>query len=199
LFAGSVIGKGASIKEHCRIGANAVISESCRVGNRVIIGPSTVIGSDGFGFVQNQDRLQKIRQVGIVVIEDDVEIGASCTIDRATLGETRIGCGTKIDNLVQVGHNVQIGKNVVIAAQTGLSGSVKIEDGVVLGGQVGVSDHVVIGKNAQVGAKSGVGTYVAPGERVAGYPAMPIKNWLDSVFMYRRMRKLQDKDKGDDQ
>ena len=201
LLAGTVIGRDATVGEGCCLGYNVVVAESCQIGSRVIISHGTVIGSDGFGFVQNNGRLQKIQQVGIVVVDDDVEIGAGVTIDRATLGNTRIGKGTKIDNLVQVGHNVQIGENVVIAAQVGLSGSVKIGDGAVLGGQAGVSDHVVIGEGAQVGAKSGVGTYVAAGERVAGYPAMPVKSWLDSVFMYRRMRKLRGKkqDKGDDQ
>lgn len=187
---GAVIESGAVVGDDCRIGPNTVVASGCTLGNRVILGPGAVIGSCGFGFVSEGEGVGKIPQVGRVVIEDDVEIGANTTVDRATLGETRIGRGTKIDNLVQVGHNVSIGKNVLIAAQVGLSGSVKIEDGAVLGGQVGVADHVVIGAGAQVGAKSGVGTRVPPGTRVAGYPAVEVKHWLENAFLWRRVRKL---------
>jgi UDP-3-O-[3-hydroxymyristoyl] glucosamine N-acyltransferase len=188
--AGAVIESGAVVGDDCRIGSNAVVASGCTLGNRVILGPGAVIGSCGFGFVPEGDGVRKIPQVGGVVIEDDVEIGANTTVDRATLGATRIGKGTKIDNLVQVGHNVSIGRNVLIAAQVGLSGSVRIEDGAVLGGQVGVADHVVIGAGAQVGAKSGVGTHVPPGARVAGYPAVEVQHWLENAFLWRRVRKL---------
>jgi UDP-3-O-[3-hydroxymyristoyl] glucosamine N-acyltransferase len=187
---GAVIETGAVIGADCRIGPNAVVCSGCTLGDRVILGPGAVIGSCGFGFAPDGKGVRKIPQVGRVVIEDDVEIGANTTVDRATLGETRIGRGTKIDNLVQVGHNVSIGKNVLIAAQVGLSGSVAIEDGAVLGGQVGVADHVVIGAGAQVGAKSGVGTHVAPGARVAGYPAVEVRRWLENAFLWRRVRRL---------
>jgi len=195
---GAVIESGALIGADCRIGPNAVVASGCTLGDRVILGPGAVIGSCGFGFVAEGDGVRKIPQVGRVVIEDDVEIGANTTVDRATLGETRIGRGTKIDNLVQVGHNVKIGKNVLIAAQVGLSGSVKIEDGAVLGGQVGVADHVVVGAGAQVGAKAGVGSHVPPGARVAGYPAVEVKYWLENAFLWRRVRRLlkRTKEKG---
>jgi UDP-3-O-[3-hydroxymyristoyl] glucosamine N-acyltransferase len=193
---GAVIESGAVVGADCRIGPNAVVASGCTLGDRVILGPGAVIGSCGFGFAPEGDGVRKIPQVGRVVIEDDVEIGANSTVDRATLGETRIGRGTKIDNLVQVGHNVTIGKNVLIAAQVGLSGSVTIEDGAVLGGQVGVADHVVIGAGAQVGAKSGVGTHVAPGARVAGYPAVEVKHWLENAFLWRRVRRLLKRSKG---
>jgi len=187
---GAVIESGAVIGADCRIGPNAVVASGCTLGDRVILGPGAVIGSCGFGFAPEGEGVRKIPQVGQVVIEDDVEIGANTTVDRATLGKTRIGRGTKIDNLVQVGHNVKIGKNVLIAAQVGLSGSVEIGDGAVLGGQVGVADHVVIGAGAQVGAKSGVGTHVSPGARVAGYPAVEVKHWLENAFLWRRVRRL---------
>jgi UDP-3-O-[3-hydroxymyristoyl] glucosamine N-acyltransferase len=187
---GAVVGSGAVIGDDCRIGPNAVVASGCTLGDRVVLGPGAVVGSCGFGFAPEGAGVRKIPQVGRVVIEDDVEIGANTTVDRATLGVTRIGRGTKIDNLVQVGHNVSIGKNVLIAAQVGLSGSVKIGDGAVLGGQVGVADHVVIGAGAQVGAKSGVGTHVPPGARVAGYPAVEVRHWLENAFLWRRVRKL---------
>jgi UDP-3-O-[3-hydroxymyristoyl] glucosamine N-acyltransferase len=187
---GAVIESGAVVGDDCRIGPNAVVASGCTLGNRVVVGPGAVIGSSGFGFVPEGESVGKIPQVGRVVIEDDVEIGANTTVDRATLGATRIGRGTKIDNLVQVGHNVSIGMNVLIAAQVGLSGSVRIGDNAVLGGQVGVADHVVIGAGAQVGAKSGVGTHVPPGARVAGYPAVEVKHWLENAFLWRRVRRL---------
>jgi UDP-3-O-[3-hydroxymyristoyl] glucosamine N-acyltransferase len=194
---GAVVESGAVIGADCRIGPNAVVASGCTLGDRVILGPGAVIGSCGFGFAPEGDKVRKIPQVGRVVIEDDVEIGANTTVDRATLGETRIGRGTKIDNLVQVGHNVKIGENVLIAAQVGLSGSVKIGDGAVLGGQVGVADHVVIGAGAQVGAKSGVGNHVPPGSRVAGYPAVEVKHWLENAFLWRRVRRLLKRSRGE--
>ena len=194
---GAVVESGAVIGADCRIGPNAVVASGCTLGDRVILGPGAVIGSCGFGFAPEGEAVRKIPQVGRVVIEDDVEIGANTTVDRATLGETRIGRGSKIDNLVQVGHNVQIGKNVLIAAQVGLSGSVKVGDGAVLGGQVGVADHVVIGAGAQVGAKSGVGTHVPPGARVAGYPAVEVKHWLENAFLWRRVRRLLKRSRGE--
>ncbi len=196
--AGAVVESGAVVGDDCRIGPNAVVASGCTLGDRVVLGPGAVIGSSGFGFVPEGDGVGRIPQVGRVVIEDDVEIGANTTVDRATLGVTRIGKGTKIDNLVQVGHNVSIGKNVLIAAQVGLSGSVKIEDNAVLGGQVGVADHVVIGAGAQVGAKSGVGTHVPPGARVAGYPAVEVGRWLENAFLWRRVRRLLRRSKGEE-
>jgi len=189
---GTVLCRDVLVGDDCRLGRNVVVRRRCRLGNRVRLGDGVVIGSRGFGFA-NLDQAQagkravSIKQIGTVVIEDDVEIGANSTVDRATLGATRIGRGTKIDNLVQVGHNVVIGRDVIIAAQTGLSGSVCIGDGALLGGQVGVADHVTIGAGAQVGSKSGVGSDVPAGSRVAGYPAVPVGQWLrDFFYRYRR-------------
>jgi UDP-3-O-[3-hydroxymyristoyl] glucosamine N-acyltransferase len=145
-----------------------------------------VLGGDGFGFADDAGRARRIPQRGGLVIEDDVEIGANTTVDRGALGDTRIGEGSKLDNLVQVGHNVIIGRHVRIAAQTGISGSVRIEDGALLGGQVGIADHQVIGRGAQVGAQSGVASRVPDGARVAGTPAVPVNEWLDGVFRARR-------------
>ncbi len=175
---GARIEAGVCMGAHCRVGANAVILACCKLGSRVRVGPGSVLGAPGFGLSREGERPVRIPQVGMVVIEDEVELGARCTVDRATLGATRIGAGSKLDAAVHVGHNVDIGRNVIIAAQTGLSGSVKIGDGAVLGGQVGVADHVVIGAGSQIGAGSGVGSRVAPGARVAGYPALPVERWL---------------------
>lgn len=166
------IGKNTKIGKCTFIYPDVVVMENIVIGKRVIIHSGTVIGSDGFGYVKDKDGSNfKVPQVGIVIIEDDVEIGANVTIDRATLGETIIRRGTKIDNLVQVAHNVHIGENSVIASQSGISGSVVIGKNVALGGQVGLSDHITLGDNVTVYAQSGVSKDVEPGITVFGYPA----------------------------
>jgi UDP-3-O-[3-hydroxymyristoyl] glucosamine N-acyltransferase len=176
----SIVHAGCCLGAHARIGADVVlypsvvVREECELGDRVIVHPGAVIGSDGFGFVRDGDIYRKLPQVGNVVIEEDVEIGANVTIDRATTGTTRIGAGSKIDNLVQIAHNVQIGRNCILVAQVGISGSTSVGDHVVLAGQVGVVGHIEIGAGAMVGAKSGVSKSIKPGERVFGYPAMPV-------------------------
>lgn len=183
---GAVIGAGARLHPLVYVGAGAVIGEDSvlyphvivregvRVGRRVIVHAGAVIGADGFGYVFDGATHRKMPQVGGVCIEDDVEIGANATIDRATLGETVVGRGTKIDNLVQVGHNVEIGEDTVIAAQTGISGSCRIGGRVVIAGQVGLADHISIGDGAVLGAQSGVHADVAAGHRVLGTPARPL-------------------------
>lgn len=166
------IGKNTKIGEGTFIYPNVVVREDIVIGKRVIIHSGTVIGSDGFGYVKNKDGSNfKVPQVGSIIIEDDVEIGANVTIDKATLGETIIKKGTKIDNLVQVGHNVIIGENTVIAAQAGISGSVKVGKNAALGGQVGLADHIDLGDNVTVYAQSGVSKNVEAGTTVFGYPA----------------------------
>jgi UDP-3-O-[3-hydroxymyristoyl] glucosamine N-acyltransferase len=151
------------------------VREGCRIGARVILQPGAVIGSDGFGFAPRTDgTFEKIPQVGIVVIEDDVEIGANTTVDRATLGETRIRRGAKLDNLIQVAHNVVIGENTVIAAQAGISGSTKLGRNCMIGGQVGFAGHIDIADRTKIGAQSGLHRDVnEPGTSLLGYPAMP--------------------------
>jgi UDP-3-O-[3-hydroxymyristoyl] glucosamine N-acyltransferase len=171
---GCYIGSGASIGRETRLHPNVTLSGECAIGERVLVHSGTVIGSDGFGFVRDGDAYRKFPQIGNVVIEDDVEIGACVTIDRATTGTTRIGQGSKIDNLVQIAHNVQVGRNCIIVAQVGISGSTTIGDEAVLAGQVGIVGHIEIGAGAQVGAKSGVSKSVKPGERIFGYPALPV-------------------------
>lgn len=171
IMAGTYIGRSCSIGSNCLIYPNVTLREDVIVGNRVIIHSGAVIGSDGFGFVRDGEVYKKIPQVGNVVIEDDVEIGANVTIDRATTGTTRIGCGTKIDNLVQIGHNVTIGKNCVIVAQVGIGGTTEVGDGVTLAGQAGVAGHLRIGDNAVVAAQAGVVNDIKPEAIVSGYPA----------------------------
>jgi len=166
------IGRETTIQSHVSI------REGVQIGNRVIIHNGVVIGSDGFGYLQDKDGSHlKIPQVGTVVIEDDVEVGANTTIDRASLGETVIRKGVKIDNLVQVAHNVEIGEHSILAAQVGIGGSVKIGKGVIMGGQVGVADHLVIGDKAILAAKTGVTNDIEAGAIVAGYPHLDIHTW----------------------
>jgi UDP-3-O-[3-hydroxymyristoyl] glucosamine N-acyltransferase len=171
---GCVVGARARIGQDALLYPSVVVREDCVVGDRVIVHAGSVIGSDGFGFVRDGDVYRKLPQVGNVVVEDDVEIGANVTIDRATTGTTRIGAGSKIDNLVQIAHNVQIGRNCILVSQVGISGSTSVGDHAILAGQVGVVGHIEIGAGAMVGAQSGVSKSVKAGERVFGYPARPV-------------------------
>ena len=187
--ANAVIGAGVVIGDDCRIGANTTLAH-CLVGNRVIIHPGVQIGQDGFGFVPTASGPRKIPQLGRVLVKDDVEIGANTTIDRGMLTDTLIGAGTKIDNLVQIAHNVEIGSRCIIVSQVGISGSCKIGDGVVIGGQVGLADHVTVGDGAQIAAKTGVMRDIGPGEVVMGYPARPIRQfWRDVAALSRLTRR----------
>jgi UDP-3-O-[3-hydroxymyristoyl] glucosamine N-acyltransferase len=172
--AGSYVGAGARVGADCTLYPNVTLREGCELMNRVIVHSGAVIGSDGFGFVRDGSVHRKLPQVGNVVVEDDVELGACVTIDRATTGTTRIGAGSKIDNLVQIAHNVQVGRNCIIVAQVGISGSTVLGDGVTLAGQVGVVGHIEIGSGSMVGAQSGVSKSIAPGEKMFGSPAQPL-------------------------
>ncbi len=174
IYAGTYIGHDTKIGSDCLIYPNVSIREKISIGNRVIIHSGTVIGSDGFGFATVKGVHHRIPQIGTVVIEDDVEIGANVTIDRARFDKTIIGRGTKIDNLVQIAHNVIIGENAIIVAQTGISGSTVIGNGVILAGQTGVVGHISIGDGTIVGAQSGVTKSIPPGSVVLGSPARPI-------------------------
>jgi UDP-3-O-[3-hydroxymyristoyl] glucosamine N-acyltransferase len=183
LFPGVYVGEAAQVGDDCVLHPNVTVREHCVVGSRVILHASCVVGADGFGFAFNAEGAQgpehyKIPQVGIVRIEDDVEVGACTTIDRATLGETLIGRGTKIDNLVQIAHNVKVGPLSLLCAQAGVSGSSELGTGVVLAGQVGVVGHIRLGDMVRVGAQSGVAQDVEDGQTVSGTPAMPHKEWL---------------------
>jgi len=185
IAAGAAIGAGTALDAQVFVGANVRIGRGCRIyphvtlregtrlGDRVTVHPGAVIGADGFGYARDGARHVKIPQVGGVILEDDVEIGANVAIDRATLGATRIGRGTKIDNLVQIAHNVQVGEDTVIAGQVGISGSTQIGSRVMMAGQVGVVDHVRIGDNVMIGAQAGVTKDIPPGAIVLGSPAVP--------------------------
>ena len=191
---GSVLGDGVVIGSHCRLDANVTVYPGTILGDRVIVQAGAVLGSEGFGYVRDSQtgRYEQFPQVGRLVIEDDVEIGANSTVDRGALDETRIGRGTKIDNLVHVGHNVHIGQDVVIAAQTGLSGSAVVEDNVIIGGQVGIADHVRIEEGAILGAQSGIPTKkVIRGKGVVfwGTPARPIREYLKELAFVSRSAK----------
>ncbi|HKK32412.1 MAG TPA: UDP-3-O-(3-hydroxymyristoyl)glucosamine N-acyltransferase, partial [Desulfomicrobiaceae bacterium] len=198
LFPGCYVGEECRVGQGCTLYPNAVLMAGTEVGDRVTLHAGVVLGSDGFGFAQSQNGMEKFPQIGRVVVEDDVEIGANSTIDRAALGETRIGQGTKIDNLVQLGHNVQVGKNSIIVAQVGVAGSTTIGEQVILAGQVGVAGHLTIGDKCRVGAKSGIGKDLKPGTDVSGIPAMPHGTYLRASTtlpklpdMVRRIRKLE--------
>jgi UDP-3-O-[3-hydroxymyristoyl] glucosamine N-acyltransferase len=172
----AVIGRGVQLGEACRIGANVSISHAL-IGARVEIGSGTTIGSPGFGYEQQGQGLIRMLQVGRVIIEDDVDIGANSAIDRGATGDTVIGAGAKIDNLVQIGHNVRLGRRCVVCGQAGIAGSTTVGDGVVIGGGSSISDHLTIGSGARIAGKSGVMRDVEPGGVVAGYPALPVHDW----------------------
>jgi UDP-3-O-[3-hydroxymyristoyl] glucosamine N-acyltransferase len=178
LYPGVFVGKGSVIDDDSVIHPQVSIGDRVTIGKRVIIHAGTVLGSDGFGFVTDGGRHHKIPQVGGIVIEDDVEIGGNCTIDRATLGNTLIKQGTKLDNQVHVAHNVTIGEHCLIAGQVGIAGSSTLGNYVVFGGQVGVKDHTTVGDRVMAGGKSAITQDVEPGAVIAGYYSMPIKDWL---------------------
>ncbi len=204
--AGAVIGRGAEVGARCHIGCNAVLGDHVQIGDECRIGANTsishaligervgietgvTIGSQGFGFVPDAKGLTRMLQLGRVVIEDDVQIGANCAIDRGATGDTVIGAGTVIDNLVQIAHNVRLGKNCVICAQVGIAGSTVVGDGVMMGGQVGVVDHVKVGDGARIAAMSGVMRNVEQRAVLGGIPALPIKAWHRQTIGLARLFK----------
>jgi UDP-3-O-[3-hydroxymyristoyl] glucosamine N-acyltransferase len=194
--AGTVIGAGVSIGRNCDLYPSVTLYPGVRIGDRVIVHSGAVLGSDGFGYVRDQvtGRYEKFPQVGKLEIEDDVEIGANTTIDRGALDITRIGRGAKIDNLVHIGHNCQIGENVVIAAQTGLSGSITIEKDVILGGQVGIGEHARIEEGVMLGGQGGVlPNKVLRGKGIAfwGTPAKPVREYLKGLAVLARLAKKE--------
>lgn len=193
--AGAVLGPHAVVGRGCEVGAGAVLHphavlyDGTSIGPRSIVHAGAVLGADGFGYLTRGGRHQKVPQVGRVVVEEDVEIGANAAIDRATLGETRVGAGTKIDNLVQVGHNVQVGRSVLLCGQSGVAGSTRLGDGVVLAGQAGVADHQELGPGVQVAAGSAVLQSVAEGA-VGGLPAMPLGRFRRVTVLLGRLEEL---------
>lgn len=200
IAAGSVIGYRVHIGRGCYIGPNASITHAL-IGNHVTVHAGAAIGQDGFGFAMGRSGHLKVPQIGRVIVQDGVEIGANTTIDRGALRDTIIGEGTKIDNLVQIGHNVVIGRHCIIVAQTGISGSAELGDFVALGGQVGVVGHVKIGTGAQIAASSNVRGDVPPGVRWGGTPAKPARLWFRELTLLRRLAERKDLklDDGDDE
>ena len=193
IYPQAYVGEGVTIGDDCILYAGVKIYDGCKIGNRCILHSGVVIGGDGFGFAPSPEGVyEKLPQTGIVVIEDNVEIGANTTVDRSTFGCTRIGKGTKLDNLIMVAHNVEIGENNVFAAQAGIAGSTKIGNGNRVGGQVGISGHIHIGDNNEFGAQSGIPGNVGNGERLMGYPAVDIRKFARNTVYINRLKELFD-------
>jgi UDP-3-O-[3-hydroxymyristoyl] glucosamine N-acyltransferase len=190
---GSYVGEGAVLGENCLVYPNVVIREGSKLGNRVTLHAGVVVGSDGFGFARDGEIIRKIPQIGNVIIEDDVEIGANTTVDRATVGVTRICSGTKIDNLVMIAHNVVVGRNSMLAAQVGISGSTEVGEGVIMAGQAGCVGHIRIGNRVIVGAQSGVSKSVPDDTTVFGYPAREHKEAKKLSALTRRLPDMHEK------
>ncbi|MCC6358411.1 MAG: UDP-3-O-(3-hydroxymyristoyl)glucosamine N-acyltransferase [Phycisphaerales bacterium] len=190
LHPGVYIGENARVGRDCVLWPNVIVRERCRLGDRVIIHGNSTIGTDGFGYLPRNGRHHKVPQVGIVVIGDDVEIGANSCVDRARSGETRIGRGTKIDNQVQVGHNCDIGEDCILVAQVGISGSCTIGRNVIMGGQVGVADHMKIGDNVQLAAGTGIMSNVPPGVSLAGVPGVDRRRSMRQLAAVARLPEL---------
>ncbi len=191
LYPGVFLGDDCEVGDDSVLHPNVTVRERCRIGARVVIWSGTVIGSDGFGYVQHQGRHQKIPQRGRVIVEDDVELGANVTIDRATHGATVVREGTKIDNQVQIAHNVSVGAHCILVAQVGIAGSTTVGERVMIGGQAGLSDHIHVGDGAMIAASSGVGHDVEPGQIVAGTPAIPHAEALRAYSLIRQLPEMR--------
>ena len=191
LYPGVFIGDDAVIGDDSVLYPNVTVREGCRIGSRVIIHSGTVIGSDGFGYVQHEGRHQKIPQLGIVCLEDDVELGANVTVDRATFGQTVIKRGTKVDNLVQVAHNVTIGEHSILVAQVGIAGSTRLGHHVIVGGQAGLADHLEIGDQVMIAARSGVNRSLTGNQIVSGAPVMPHEVAMKAMAVIPRLPELR--------
>lgn len=191
LFPGAVVYDDVMIGENCILHANSVVREGCRLDNRVILQPAAIIGSDGFGFAPDSSSYYKIPQVGIVVLEDDVEIGSNSCVDRAALGETRIRRGTKLDNLVQIAHNVDVGEDCILVAQGGIAGSTRIGNHCTFGGQMAIAGHLKVGDNVMIGARGGASGNVASNQILSGVPLMPHKQWLRATMTLPKLPEMR--------
>jgi len=191
LYPGVVLYDDVTVGQNCVLHANATVREGCRLHDRVILQPSAIIGSDGFGFAPDGDRYYKIPQVGIVILEDDVEIGSCSCVDRAALGETVIRRGTKLDNVVQIGHNVDIGEDCILVAQSGIAGSSKIGNHCTFGGQAAVAGHLTVGDNVMIGGRGGATGNVAPNQILSGVPLMPHKEWLRATMSLPKLPEMR--------
>ena len=184
------IGEGVSVGSDCILYPHVTVYYGCKIGNRCILHAGSVLGADGFGFAPTPDGYNKIPQIGIVELEDDVEIGANTCIDRSTMGRTVVHKGVKLDNLIQVGHNVEIGQNTVISAQSGIAGSSKVGSWCMFGGQSGISGHISIGNKVSLGAKTGIMGNIADGETLMGYPAFGYRDFLRSSVFFRKLPEM---------
>jgi UDP-3-O-[3-hydroxymyristoyl] glucosamine N-acyltransferase len=192
-----IIGRGVEIGDGSRIAANCVITHAL-LGKRVVMGPNNSIGNQGFSFVPSLEGLLRVPQLGRVIIEDDVELGSNCNVDRGAIGDTHIERGVRFDSLIHIGHNVRIGHHSLVAAQVGIAGSTTLGPMVLIGGQVGISDHLTIGAGARLAARSGVTRDIAPGERVGGYPARPLKRWHRETALLAKMARPKKTDEDQD-
>ncbi|OUS02931.1 UDP-3-O-(3-hydroxymyristoyl)glucosamine N-acyltransferase [Flavobacteriales bacterium 33_180_T64] len=191
IFPNTYIGDNVTIGDHTLVFSGAKIYSECIIGNSCVINSGVIIGADGFGFVPDENgEYSKVPQIGNVIIEDHVDIGAATTIDRATLGSTVIRSGVKLDNQIQIAHNVEIGKNTVIAAQTGIAGSTKIGENCQIGGQVGIAGHITIGNNVKVQAQSGIGRHVKDNEILQGSPSFSYGDWNKSYVYFKNLPKI---------
>ncbi|APG25486.1 MAG: UDP-3-O-(3-hydroxymyristoyl)glucosamine N-acyltransferase [Syntrophotalea acetylenica] len=191
LYPGVVLYDGVEVGEDCLVHAGVLVREGCRIGHRVIVQPGAVIGSDGFGFAPDGRGYYKIPQVGIVVLEDDVEVGANVCIDRAAMGVTLVKRGTKIDNLVQIAHNVTIGEDTILVAQVGIAGSSKVGNHCTIGGQAGLAGHIKIGDNTMVAAQSGIMSDLPAGQVFSGTPGMPHREWLKASAAVKNLPSMR--------
>jgi len=185
-----IVGEGASVGSNCILYPHVTVYYGCRIGNRCILHAGSVVGADGFGFAPTPDGYNKIPQIGIVELEDDVEIGANTCIDRSTMGRTIVRKGVKLDNLIQIAHNVEVGENTVISAQTGIAGSSKVGAWCMIGGQSGISGHLTIGNKVNLGAKTGVISNTADGETIMGYPSIGYRNFLRSSLIFKDLPEM---------
>ncbi len=192
IYPHTVIGDGVTIGTKCLLYPNVTVYQGCKLGNNVTIHAGSVIGADGFGFAPNAEGYDKIPQIGIVVIEDNVEIGANTCVDRSTMGQTVIHKGVKLDNLIQVAHNCEIGENTVMAAQVGIAGSTKIGRNNMVGGQVGFAGHITVGDNNAFGAQSGIPNSVGDNLRLMGSPAINSRDWARQVVYIKSLEKMSD-------
>ncbi len=190
IYPGCFIGDNTQVGKDCLIFSGTKIYADCRIGESVTLHSGVVVGGDGFGFAPNNNSYDKVAQIGNVIIEDHVEVGSNTTIDRATLGSTIIRQGVKLDNLIQIAHNVEIGENTVIAAQTGVAGSTKIGKNCMIGGQVGIIGHLNIGNDVKIAAQSGIGNNIKDGEIVQGSPAFGLREYKKSYVYFRKLAQL---------
>lgn len=183
----ATVGRGAKVGKNCILYANCNVYHDCRVGNNCILHSGSVIGADGFGFAPSPEGYEKIPQIGIVILEDNVEVGANTCIDRATMGATIIRKGVKLDNLIQIAHNVEVGSHTVMASQVGVAGSTKVGEWCMFGGQVGIAGHIKIGNKVNLGAQSGVPGSIKDGQNLIGTPPMELKSYFKSSAVFRKL------------